>query len=160
MAAPTPTTRIDPATVGAIMMDNGFPFRITFARFPSVKFKEKTGNPPGFDGGAPSETATQFNSRYLTFAPRKLMKMTEVKVVVAFDSWVLQQIPEMININDQITWWFPDGSSYAFWGFLNKMDIKSMEDGKQVEADITIMPTMRDNLGAEQGPVLAEVTGT
>lgn len=157
MAAPTVTTRQTP---GGIMLTNGYPVRITFKRFPAVKFMEKGGSPPSIDGGNPIDVTTQFNNTYMTYAPNGLVKMGEVKGTAAYDPAVYDTIMSMVNVNDEVTFRYPDGSTVAFWGFLQKVDFKSLEQGKQPELDFTVALTMRDNSGAEQAFVLTEVAGT
>lgn len=157
MAAPAATVRQAPA---GLMMEDGFPTKYTFERFPAVSFAEKSCQPPGIDGGDAIETKTMHNVTWETMAPRQLMKLTEGKITAAYDPAVLSTIVQMINVNDVISVTFPDGTTWAFWGFLQKFEPSDMSEGEHPEADITIVPTNRDNDGAEQGPVIVEVAGT
>lgn len=162
MGAPTSTVRTDPTTLSppAIMLTDGHPAYITIGRYPSIKFQEITLNPPGIDGGAVIEVHTQFNKKWMTKAPRILKTMQEIKGTAAYDPWCWPQIQDAVNVNDQITFWWPDGSNVAFWGTFTKADAKAVEEGKRPEIDFTITPTMRDNAGAEQDPVYTLVSGT
>jgi hypothetical protein len=67
---------------------------------------------------------------------------------------------QAINVNDEITVTFSDGSTLAFWGFLKSFEPSENTEGEQPEAEITIFPTNVDNSGAEQVPVLTSVAGT
>ncbi len=157
MAAPSATARQTPA---GIKMDEGHGTKITFARNPSISFWEKSVQPPGIDGGDAVETKTMFNTQWETMSPSVLMKMTEGKVTAAYDPNLYSSILQLININDVCTVRFPDGSTLAFWGYLQKFEPSELKSGEQPEADITIMPTNRDNSGVEQAPVLTSVSGT
>lgn len=157
MAAPAPTTRVTPT---GIKLDDGFQTLVTIERFPSINLWEKTVQPPGLDAGDAIETTTMHNSVYRTMAPRQLITLTEMKIQCAYDPGVYAQILQAVGVNDEITVRFPDGSTLAFWGFMKDFVPADASEGTQPEAAVTIVPTNRDNAGAEQAPVLASVSGT
>jgi hypothetical protein len=155
---PTPTARQTPA---GIKLDEGFPTKITFSRDPNIEFWEKTVKPPGLDGGDPVDTTTMHNSTYRTMNPRKLKTMTAMSTKVAYDPVVYSSILELINVKDTVTVTFSDGSTLAFYGYLKEFSPDDIDEGKQPEAGITIIPTnQHPTTGAESGAVLTSVTGT
>lgn len=160
MAAPTPTARTDPTTVGAKMLTDGYPVKFTLARYPAIKFKEVSLQPPGIKGDTPMEMTDQFNTLVRTKAFRKLLEITEIKGTASLDTGAWPQAFQAVNINDVGTFWWPDGSSTAIWGALTDFQPKTQESGKKPEVDFTFTPSNRDNAGAEQVPVHTEVTGT
>ncbi len=157
MGAPTATARQTPA---GIRLLDGYQTLITFAGDPDISFWEKTVTPPGLDGGDAIPTTTMHNVLWRTMAARALIDLTELTLTAAYDPDLYDEIKAILNINDQITVTFPDGSTLAFWGFLRLFDVQSMEGGSPPEANITIQPTNTDGSGAEQGPVMTEVEGT
>jgi hypothetical protein len=155
---PTPTARQSPA---GIKLDEGFSTKITFARDPNIEFWEKTVKPPGLDGGDPVDTTTMHNVTYRTFNPRKLKTMTAMTTKAAYDPVAYDSILALINVKDTVTVTFSDGSTLAFYGYLQKFEPDDIDEGKQPEAGITIMPTnQHPTTGAETAAVLASVTGT
>jgi hypothetical protein len=157
MAAPAATAR---GTPSGLKLKDGFSTLITIERFPTISFWEKSVTPPGWDGGDEIDISTMHNDALRTFAPRSLKTMTECSATVAYDPAVYSQIVQAININDEITVTFSDGSTLAFWGFLKSFEPSENTEGEQPEAEITIFPTNVDNSGAEQTPVLTSVAGT
>ena len=158
MAAPTPTARTAPT---GIKLKDGFSTLYTFSRKPNVNLWEKTVTPPGVDGGDSIEQTTMFNTRWRTQAPRALLTLTESSFNAAYDPGVLTDIVEMINIEQTITARFPDGTTWAFFGYLKTFQPGENSEGAQPEASCTIVPTNFDPVGkVEAGPALASVTGT
>jgi hypothetical protein len=80
---------------------------------------------------------------------------------VAYDPVVYDSILALINVKDTVTVTFSDGSTLAFYGYLQKFEPDDIDEGKQPEAGITVMPTnQHPTTGAESGAVLASVAGT
>lgn len=117
-----------------------------------VTFKEKSVQPPGLDGGDAVENSTMRNTTWRTFSPRKLVTATEASIVVAYDPAIYDSIVASLNVNQQITITFPDGSKLAFWGFLKDFQPGELAEGSQPEATITIVPTNQNSAGEETGP--------
>lgn len=158
MAAPTPTAR---GTPNGRRIDDGFRTLVTFARAPNIALWEKTVTPPGFDGGEKVETTTMHNVRYRTSAPRYLITLTDSEFTAAYDPKVYNDILAIVNQKDTITHRFPDGSTLAYFGFLQTFEPQECEEGTQPEATCMICPTNVDPAtGDEASPVLTEVTGT
>lgn len=157
MAAPTPTARQTPT---GLRLTDGHSTKITFARSPAISLWEITVKPPGIDGGDEIDTTTMHNVLWRTRQPRQLRTLTESTFTAAYDPNVYNTILSNLNVNDQITCRFPDGSTLAFWGYLKAFEVNDHTEGEQPEATVTIVPTNQDDDGAEQAPVMTSVSGT
>lgn len=158
MAAPSPTAR---GTPSGIMLREGFHAKITLGSLGTISFWEKLVDLPGLDGGPPIDQTTQFNVAYRTRWPRTLIDVTPITIPdAAFDPNVYNQILSYINRNDTITVSFADGSTIAFWGYLQSFKPNPMREGEQPTCSVTFIPTNLDNSYAEQGPVITSVAGT
>jgi hypothetical protein len=158
MAAPTPTTRGTPT---GIKLDDGYRALITLSNNTTISFWEKKVQPPGADGGGPVDTTTMHNNTYRTMSSRALITLTEISVTVAYDPGIYTAIMQQINREQTITVLFPDGSTVAFYGFLQKFEPSDLEEGNQPEAKITITPTNYDPTNrVEAGPTITSVSGT
>lgn len=157
MAAPTATARLDPT---GLRLEDGYRSLYTFKRFPAVNLWEIEVTPPGVDGGDKIDTTTMHNDRWRTNKHRSLMELTDGAFTCAYDPAVLDQIVEMINVRDEITVTFPDGSTWAFWGYMRVFEPDSLKEGEMPTATVTITPTNEDVSHVERGPVATSVTGT
>lgn len=158
MAAPVPSVRQTPV---GIKLKDGFSTKITFAADPDVSFWEKTVKPPGIDGGDPIEQTTMHSIAWRQMAPRQLRTLTESTTKVAYDPAVYSQIVALINVETTVTVTFPDGSTLAFYGFLQKFEMDDLQEGTQPEATVTLTPTNFDPVNhVEAAPVLTSVPGT
>lgn len=158
MPAPAATDRQTPS---GIYLENGHSTKITFARDPDISFWEKTVTPPGIDGGDAVETTNMHTVRWRSKKPRTLKTLTDMTTTVQYDPALYNQIVDLINVEDTITVEFPDGSTLAFYGFLQKFEPGELSEGAPPEATITIVPTNTDlNASTEQAPVLTSVAGT
>jgi hypothetical protein len=158
MAAPTPTARISPT---GIKLKDGYQALITFAVDPDCALWEKTVKPPGIDGGDPIEQTTMHNITWRTRAPRSLKTLTEGSFKAAYDPICYTQLLTIVNVETTITVEFADGSTVAFYGFLQNFDPDELVEGTQPEATCTICPTNFDHVNkVEAGPALSSVVGT
>ncbi len=158
MAAPTVTARLTPV---GIMLQDGYVSHITFAADPDISFWERSVQPPGMDGGEPINLTTMFNNTYRTNVPRQLITLTPIKVVACYDPAVFSQIQALMNVVTAVTVLFPDGSTIAFWAFLQKFEPGELVEGKEPEATLTIVPTNYDPVNdVESDPVVTSVAGT
>lgn len=135
------------------LLKDGFSTTITFSEAPAVKMEEKSVTPPGVDGGGENDTSTMRNTAWRTRQPRSLKTATEMSFEAAYDPAVYEDIISMVNVNQQITVNWPDGSSLTFWGWLNTFEPGELVEGEQPTATVTIIPSNQDNSGAEQPPV-------
>lgn len=158
MAAPTPTTRQAP---GGRILKDGYQTLITFARDPDVEFWERTVKPVGLDGGEPIKLTTMHNTNVHTFAPRQLTMISPGSTTVGYNPTCLNSIlNNLLNQEDTITETYSDGSTYAYFGYLQKFERNDHSEGEMPEATVSFVATNRDSTGAEQLPVLTDVTGT
>lgn len=158
MAAPAPTVRQSPS---GIKLKDGFPTKITFATKPAISLWEKTVTPPGIDGGDAIEQTTMHNTAWRTMAARQLKTLTESSFTAAYDPICFTDLLALINFETTITVTFPDGTTYAFFGYLRTFEPQEVSEGAQPEANCSITPTNFDPAGkVEAGPALASVAGT
>ncbi len=157
MAAPTPTVRQDPA---GIKLEDGYRTLVTFASIPTASLWEISITPPGLDGGDPIDTTTMHNDTYRTRASRALKTLTEFTFTAAYDPNYYNQLLSLVNSNDTVTVTFPDGSTLAFFGFLQTIEPEELVEGEMPKVTVTVCPTNTDTAGAEQSPVLTSVAGT
>jgi len=139
-------------------IDDGFSTKITFGSQPSgtgpgITFWEKTVTPPGMDAGGENDTTTMRNTLYRTKSPKKLITMTEMSATVSYDPIFYDDIVDMIKDNQLITITFPDSSTVAFYGWLDKFIPGEIVEGEQPTADITIIPSNQTDAGVETAPV-------
>lgn len=158
MAAPTATARQTP---GGIPLRDGHPTFITFAADPDISLWEKSVTPPGIDGGDPVDTVTFHNDVWRTMASRSLKTLTEASFSAAYDPAIYTQILNICNVETSVTVTFSDGSTLAFWGYLQSFEADEITEGEQPTGTATIVATNTDPAnGAEADPVLNSVTGT
>lgn len=158
MAAPTPTVR---GTPSGIKLKDGFRTKITFATDDNIEFWEKSVKPPGIDGGDSIPQTTMHNVDWRTMSPRQLKTLTESTTTVAYDPLLYTSILALVNVETTVTVTFPDGSTLAFYGFLQKFEPGDLKEGEQPEATVTITPTNFDPTNhVEAAPVLTNVAGT
>lgn len=152
MASPVAIPRVTPA---GVRLDDGHQALISFGTNASLPIWEKDVGIPGMDGGDPVETTTQWNEDYRTFAPRQLVTLTEFQVVAAYDPCAYEDLLALINVVDNITIYFPDTSTLAFWGYLRLVEFSPLVEGEQPTLTLTITPTNYDACNCvEAGPVL------
>ena len=134
-------------------LDDGHSTRIGFSLDPTVEIYEKTVQPPGLEGGGENNTTTMLNVLYRTKSPKKLVTLSEASLKVAYDTKSYTTILAMLNKNQLITITFPDASTYAFYGWIDEFKPSDLEDGKQPEATVKIIPSNQNAAGAEAAPV-------
>jgi hypothetical protein len=134
---------------------------ITFARAPAIKLWEVSVKPIGFDGGEKIKLSNMHNTSLHTFAPRKLKMLTDATMKVFYDPAALVTLLDTIlNMKDTITERYSDGSTYAYFGVMNKFERDEHQEGEVPTATVSFFATNRDSSGVEQVPVLTEVIGT
>lgn len=157
MAAPVATAR---GTPSGLKMKDGYRSLITFAANPTISLWEKSVKPPGMDAGDKIDTTTMFNVDLRTFEPRQLITMTPGGATCAYDPGALSSIMAQIGRKDTITITFPDGSTWAFFGFLKSFTPGDLVEGTMPEATVEIEPTNMDTSDVERLPTVVSVTGT
>lgn len=134
-------------------LDDGFSTIITLANIPSVKLFEKEITPPGISAGGPIETTTMRNTTWRTMSPRVLKSLTPASATVAFATEAIPQVMGQIGRNQLVTVTFPDGSTLAFWGWLEEFTVNALVEGEQPTASITIQPGNIDEDDQEVAPL-------
>jgi len=158
MAAPSPTTRVSPA---GIKLKDGYRSLITFSLDSNIDLWEKKVTPPGLDGREKINQTTMWNDDFITYAPRSLTDMTDSSMTCAYDPVAYTQIQAIINREGTVTQTFSDGSTLAYYGYLQKFEPQELDEGTQPEAKVTIVCTNFDPVNhVEAAPVLTSVSGT
>ena len=137
-----------------IRMDDGFSTIITLENVPTVKIYEKDVTPPGISAGGGIETTTMRSNVWRMMAPKQLKSLTPVSVTVAFATEGMDDIMAQIGINQLVTVSFPDGSSLAFYGWVDEFTPGKFAEGEQPTATMSIIPSLtHPTTGAEAAPV-------
>lgn len=158
MAAPAITARSDPS---GIKLDDGYRCLYAFAANPTLSLWEKTVQPPGIDTGDSIDTTTMHNDRWRTAQSRALLTLTPMQSVCAYDPAIYTQLEALAGVEGAITIHYPDGSTVSFFGYFQKADFAPLEEGKQAEATVTIVPTNFDPVAkVEAGPLVVSAVGT
>ena len=153
------TARGNPHTDDIPLFD-GYSTKITLALNDDIAFYEKSVTPPGLEGGDPIDTTTMHNTTWRTKAPRSLVELEAFTITAAYDPILYTEILAAINRRDTITVAFSDGTTIAFYGFVQSFKPNDCAEGAMPDASITIVPTNQGSDGIESGPVVAEVAGT
>lgn len=160
MAAPV--AALNAGTPAGIKIDDGFSTKIAFDRGVNVSLWEKSVKPNGIDGGDKIDTTTMRNAAYRTFRSRSLITLTDSTFKCAYDPNVYNTIiTSLVNQNGTITFFYPDGSTLALYGYLKSFEADDLVEGTQAEATVTVVATNFDPVNhVEAGPVLTSVAGT
>jgi hypothetical protein len=142
-----------------MFLEDGFSTVISFSESPNVLFKEISVTPPGLDGGGEIDTTTMRNTRWRTRAPKSLITLTEMSFEASYDPEVYVDILDMLNVKQEITVHFPDGSEYTFWGWLNSFEMNELSEGEFPTASCSIIPANQDDQGDESDPVFVPAGG-
>jgi len=134
-------------------LNDGFATLVTFDLDADVQLWEKEVTPPGAEGGGPNDTSTMRNTAWRTRAPKGLKTLSAASFVAAYDPVVYDEIIAMMNINQLITVTFPDGSTVAFWGWLDDFKPGRAVEGEQPTAEVTIEPSNQNDSDVEVAPV-------
>lgn len=128
---------------------DGFSTTVDFQDFgsaaPGLEIFETTVTPGGIDGGGPNDTTTMRNLKLRTRQPKKLRTLTSGTFTAAYDPKFFETIVTMVNKNQIITVNFPDGSTYSFFGWLDKFIPNEIVEGEQPTAEVTFEPSNADN---------------
>lgn len=143
-------------------MPEGFRSLVTFSLDRNLAIWEISNKPPGVDGGDAIDITTQHNVTWHTMAPRTLLKLEPVTITCAYDPDAYSKIiTHLVNVNGQITFLYPDGSTLAFWGWLQKFEPSELKEGEFPQASVTITPSNYDDANhVEAAPVLVPHAGT
>lgn len=159
MAAPSATSR---GTPDGIALCDGFSSLVTLGSDATIELWEKSVKPPSVDGGDAIKTTTMHNSAWHTYRARQLLDLLPVTFKAAYDPDVYDELTARVNDDtDTITVRFSDGSTVAFFGFLQKFEPDELVEGEPPTATCTIHPTNWDTTNSvEAGFTLVEVAAT
>ena len=158
MAAPVATARGTPT---GNFLEDGFRSLVTFGNNSTIGLWEKSVKPPGWDGGDPVQTSTMHNVEFRTMAPRQLKTLTTSTFKFAYDPAAMDSIKTQINRKQTLTQRYSDGSTLAYYGFLQSCEFDDLVEGTQPEGTATLTPTNYDSANkVEAAPVLVSVAGT
>ena len=143
---------VAPRTPSGAQLEDGYQSVITLAEAPTIALWEKAVTPPGMEGGEKVDVTTMHNDKVRTYAPRSLKEVTDSSMTCGYDPAVLADILAQINVKQQITVHFPDGSSWTFWGYLKNFLPGSLEEGTHPTAQCTIVTTNTNDAGVESEP--------
>lgn len=141
------------AAPSGVRLDDGFSSIIEFALVPTIQLWEKTPKPPGVDGGGPTPTTTMRNVTFRTQSPKHLLTLTASSGKCAYDPQVLTNIMFVTNKNQLVKYIFPDGSTWSFYGWLDKFEPDQLQEGVQPEASFTVEPSMQSTIGGTESSV-------
>ena len=137
-------------------LTDGHGTTITFSSG-SLTIYEKSVTPPAISGGGANDTTTMRNTEWRTKAPKQLKSLTQAEFEAAYNTEIYDQIVDHINVNQQITVTFPDGSELEFWGWLDEFKPQELKEGEQPTAMVTVQCSNQDNDGNEVAPVYTGV---
>jgi hypothetical protein len=97
------------------------------------------------------------NTAWRTAAVKQLKSLTDLGLTVAYDPaiYAVADLGAAIGVHQEFTITFPDDSTLKFWGAMRSFDPGDVSEGEQPEADVVIVPTLRNGSGAETAPVWA-----
>ncbi len=137
-------------------IDDGFSTTIILSATSSgvtLEMFEKEVQPPGISAGGEIDTTTMLNTLYRTKEPKSLLTLMPLSLVVAYGSVLYDEMILQIKTNQLITITFPDASTIVFWGWIDEFAPNNLVEGEQPTANITIIPSNKNNAGTEVAPV-------
>ena len=134
-------------------LDDGHSTTITFSLDPTVEFWEVRLSPPGMDAGGVNDVTNMRTILWRQRAPKKLITLTAMNGTAFWDPVVYSSLVTMLGKNQLITFNFSDGSTLAFWGWLDKFTPGEAREGAPVEATFTIEPSNHNASQVETAPV-------
>lgn len=159
MAAPTPTVRVTP---GGIRLEDGCSSKVTFSLDPDIALWEQEVTPPEVDGGERIDISTMWETDWKAYVAQCVKDLMPFTFTAAYDPDAYDEVVAIIN-NDSgsVTVTFPDGSTLAFFGYLQKFSPSNMTKGSMPLATVTVAPTNYDKTNhVVAGPVMTEVAGS
>ena len=158
MADPSYTIRSAPV---GIIVEDGQTALVAFERDPDLSIWETSSQPPGIDNGEEINITSHHNQSWRTFAPRVLKTLTPFTIGFMYDPAAVQQIRDLCGKRGSISFYWPDGSKMAFYGYLKNATFDPLVDGEPAKGQMVIVPTNYDPVNrVEAGPVMSLVAGT
>jgi hypothetical protein len=133
-------------------LDDGFSTIFSFSLHSTTYLYEKEIMPPGYEGGGPIDTTTMRNSVWRTRSPKSLKTVSRMTASCAYNPAAYESILAMLQINQQVTCHFPDGSTLTFWGWLDDFKPGTNKEGEMPVAEVIIEPSNQTG-DTEEAPV-------
>ncbi len=143
-ALPVPTAPVLPDTS---YMTDGYQTLFTFAAVPDIGLwvtLEGGLKPGGLDTEGPIKIGTMHAKRYRIMAAKKLLTHQPTTFTCFYAPAVLPEIIILLGLQTTITLTFPDGSTWAFFGYLNKFEPGDNKEGTAPTATCEIVAISRD----------------
>lgn len=140
---------VAPRTPATAPLRDGYQMVVTFASDADISIWEKTVTPPGYDNGEEVDTTTMHNDEVETRAPQGLNKPTNGAMTVAYDPAALADILALVGKEDDLTYHFPNLSSWTDRGYLKSFVPNEIVRGQQPTAACVIVSTSTDSSGDE-----------
>lgn len=158
MAAPTPTAR---STPGGTRLPKGSPSYVTLALDPDIEFYEIAVTPPGYEADPLIEITDQHNEELRTYVPGDLARYTDATITANYDPLVHTRIPTVMNRNQAVTFWWPNGDSVVHYAVPRLLNFGPLQMNTKPELTLTISPTNTDPTDCtEEAPVYTAGSGT
>lgn len=160
MAAPTATAYQAPSGRKLV---RGHKTLMIFSNNPTIALWTKKVKPPGKSGGEAINNTDMHHDTYRTKRSRGLIENMNAEVTYHYDPKALTQIEQQINREQALTIRYSDGSTYAFWGYLQEWEPDEIDEESTdpPTAKCTFVETDWDPVNhVEAGPVMTEVAGT
>ena len=109
--------------------------------------------PPGIDGGGPIDITTMRNTAFRTAAAKSLKTMSSAPFTAAYSADAYGTLMSVVNVNQALTYTFPDASGLVIWGYLDKFTPDGSAEGERPTATCEIVFTNIDAAGAEIAPL-------
>lgn len=130
----------------------GFQTLVGFSLTPLLFVRAKEVKPPEYDGGGALDTTVMNNVRVRTTAPKSLITVGAISMQCQWDPAVYFQLLSLVNVKQGINVRFPDGSSLALTGWVNKFTPASMKVDEFPLAELELMIASRLANGLETFP--------
>lgn len=154
----TPVARQDPA---GIYLKNGWRALITLNSVPTLELWEIEVGAPGIDGGEPIDITTQHTDTLVQREPNSLIDITPFDVTCAFDPIIYTRALTYVNKKDTLTVLFPDTSTLAVYGWLQRLSSPRLVRGTLPTVGVTFCPANSNpTTGDEEAFTLTNVAGT
>jgi len=158
----TPPVPTSPGVPAGFKMDDGYQALITLAVSTTISLWPLTVQPPSLDGGEAIPTTTMLNTKLKTFSPQALITMLASPVQCGYDPRLFNQVlaSSIINKPTTITITFMEGSTLAYYGWLQKVDFGPLAIGAFPSCTATLFPSNQDLAGFEASYVFTLGPGT
>ena len=95
------------------------------------------------------------NTTYRTRQPKSLISMGDATLTCAYDPILYQELVQMLGVNQQVTFTFPDTSTFVVWGWIDAVNPGAHVEGEQPTIEVSIVASNQNAAGAETAPAYA-----